>query len=104
MLLQFHLKIREETTVSLHHNARQFKEQIYSWFPKLNVRPYELLKQDNNKKITLLTADTPFKICELEFSGVILVTSNHPLKSVLLQWAQISEIWFSLKQLKKNLR
>ena len=61
-------------------NARQFKEQTYSWFPKLNGRPYELFKQDNNNKITLLTADTPLKIYELGFSGVILVTSTSPFE------------------------
>ena len=64
----------------MHLNARQFKEQIYSWFPKLNGRPYELFKQDNNKKITLLTADIPLKIYELGFSGVILVTSTSPFE------------------------
>ena len=61
-------------------NARQFKEQIYSWFPKLNGRPHELFKQDNNKKITSLTADTPLKIYELGFSGVILVISTSPFE------------------------
>ena len=67
-------KSRKHTSISLHLNARQFKEQIYSSFPKLNGRPYELFKQVKNKKITLLTADTALRIYELGFSGVTLVT------------------------------
>ena len=67
-------KSRKHTSVSLHLNARQVKEQIYSSFPELNGRPYELFKQVKNKKIALLTADTALKIYELGFSGVTLVT------------------------------
>ena len=49
-------------------------------FPKLNGRPYKIFKQDNNKEITLLTADTPLKIYDLGFSGAILVTSTSLLE------------------------
>ena len=73
----------------MHLNARQFKEQMYLWFPKLNGRPYERFKQDNNKNITLLTADTPLKIYELGFSGVILVTSTSPLEECDLSSSSI---------------
>ena len=45
----------------------------------LDARPYKPFKQDNVKKVTVLTADTPSKIFELKFSGVIsvILTSRH---------------------------
>ena len=81
MLFNSTKKLGKHKSVSLYANATSSRNEYVSGFSSwmLDARPYKPFKQDNVKKVTVLTADTPSKIFELKFSGVIsvILTSRH---------------------------